>query len=1140
MRAEPRKATSKSAMAARARMVLIADLGWLEGVPLLAPLSAAPAPSSLRWLAVPAHAPAVEMEIGRAQLSRAVYAVNKLRGEHAAALPSLAEEPEAWLVSVERRLELLKRAVHHGAAPPAGLWDEPSVPPGLRRGAAALAAAEPVLEPLLATLSWLHAGHPGRLRAAHSAVADWARGAALLADRLGAQESLVLLIRLAQLAMDHGEEKVAPLAAALFDERVHGAALGSAWEICDQILRGIARNPKTALPETLPPGRLGRDLAAWCETLVQQSPRAQRQALRLFALATPIPLAARWAGWWQKTGKLLREARAQLAPQHVRKSRQDLRVRLEKHRHAAPPAFSARELISSLDAMLAAPRPFTERMLAALRLIPAEATEPGRLQMLCYWAGLRPSVLLEGFLHYLERRPAAGEALLSPWREIAAYPRVRHTYTVEDEICERPLLRREMLAAYQFLAELVARYGALKPAVARQATELVLVAGDADRAAPAFASLYENGQSGTYFQTTALKLALHLCREHPNRFAGVLAALNEQAEQSGIRLDEWPEPILTPLSTGELGELVCEAIVNRQVDRLLTCGVKVTLLDAAGVRPLPLPVIPEPAEPRPAWIDLYPEPLRPALCRLAAVLNDADGADDAESKVARWLGDDFPLPGRLEREIAVLTAKLAAGGGPELAIRLASLRERLAHPAVPAPARLERLAGKLGRAWERTVLDRWTEETDRRLPEALKSLLGLDAEPPAWLREPGSLDLLAAATRLTGARRRLAYRLFRLRCGPPPWDLRDAPENRRFVESLPDLDWAPWIDGLGSLEMAAADGRRLFFTLEDDPLEIFRMGGHFQTCLSPGSFNYYSVFANAADINKRVLYARDAPGAGGRIVGRCLLAITAHGELLTFSPYCHDGKLGFDRLCDSFAAQLAQRMRAPRVAEGVVPTLVAPAWYDDGSLDLGGRHPALQEGSPLRRRLAVLTPPELIGELRRALKPARLDQATLPLVIELPELAARPELAVPLLRPVAECRTFPDQPLVTVASLALQAGAADLVRSLFGHTLATMLRRTYRRWRWVDSRLIDLFLRLDPARLLAFLRDTRQRGVRDWLEETDASRLEQAADALIALHRPRQAREIWQRLATSHQVRASDDQRQRAQQHLNEHARKAQ
>jgi len=775
MRAEPRKTTSKSAMAARARMVLIADLGWLEGVPLVAPLSAA----GLPWLAVPVHAPAVEMEIGRTHLSRAVYAVNKLRGEHAAALPSLAEEPEVWLASVEHRLELLKRAVHHGEAPPTGLWDEPSVPPGVRRRAAALAAAEPVLSSLLATMSWLHAGHPGRLRTAVAAIASnagWGRGAALLAARLGAQKSLVLLLRLAQLAMDHGEEKVAPLAAALFDERVHETPLHQE-QTCGQILRAIERRPQVPLPEELPGGRLGSDLAIWCEELVRHNKRAQRQALRLFALANPIPLIARWTDWWQQTGALLREARTLLELPYLRESRQALRARLKKHQKAAPPAFCAQQVTDSLSRALTAGTSLVDRLATALDLLPAETTEPGRLQLFCYWIGQPNPTLLEGFLRYLKRRPAAGEALLRPWREVAAFPPQSYNYTVEIELEDRRMSRSALLAAYDFLAEVASEHRGLKPPAARQAVELFALAGDSGLAAGAFASLFEHGQVDTYFQSAALVPALRLCRERPASFAAVLEALNKHAEQEDLGLADWPESALIPLSTGDLGEMARQAITDRRLDRLLACGVKAMLLDSAGVRPLPVTL--EPArEPRPAWIDFYPEPLRPALGRLAAVLNDAD---EAESKAARWLGDDLPAPGRLEREIAVLTAKLAAGGAPELAVRLASLRERLAHPAVPAPARLQRLAAKLDRAWGRVILDGWERELDRHLPAALERLLGLDGEPPAWLREPANLNLLAAATRLTGARRRLAYRLFRLRCGPPPWDLRDAPENRRFA-----------------------------------------------------------------------------------------------------------------------------------------------------------------------------------------------------------------------------------------------------------------------------------------------------------------------------------------------------------------------
>src|SRR5262249_46727434 len=152
--------------AARARMVFASGLGWLEGFPL-----PPTAPSAgVRWLAVPASAAASEMEVGRDHLSRATYALYKLRGDHAAALPSLASDPDVWLASIEHRRELRKRAVHHGEGLPAALWAEPILAPTLRERLADLAAAEPALRPLLAALSWLHAGHPDRLRTALRAV----------------------------------------------------------------------------------------------------------------------------------------------------------------------------------------------------------------------------------------------------------------------------------------------------------------------------------------------------------------------------------------------------------------------------------------------------------------------------------------------------------------------------------------------------------------------------------------------------------------------------------------------------------------------------------------------------------------------------------------------------------------------------------------------------------------------------------------------------------------------------------------------------------------------------------------------------------------------------------------------------------
>jgi hypothetical protein len=1135
MQAESRKATAKSAVAARARMLLTANLGWLEGFPL-APH--AETEGSVRWMAVPAHAAAYELRIERRDLSRAAYTLNKLRGELAPALERLADDPEVWLGSVERRLALLKRAVHQGEPLPPDLFDEPSLSRAQRERAGRLAAGDSRLRPLLGALSWVHAGHPARVRVGVDLAAGWAAGCALLADRLEKLPALLVLLRLVEIAASHGERAQA-LISGLFDERFHDVDLAGGAELCTQILRGIGKRPKAPLPDELPTGHLGRQLAGWCAELVQESHRTQKLALRLLELATPRPLVEQWALWWHRARQLFREAQELVAHPYERQSRHLLRAHLEAHQKTAPPPLSGHNLLAALRQQTMAPAAGrAESLLRALALVPAAATAPGRSHLCIYWTflggdGVAPpaqvAAWLAGFERYLRRKPVPDAVLLRPWNEIVASPRQRYLETVEDELSEREWPRRDLLAAYDHLAAVAARHGGLEAGAAMKAVELFLLAGDSDLAARLFESVLAGGRLQSLEPASSSALALRLCRDCPERFAATLAALAEQKDHAELHPSEWPEPVIGPLSASELGAFVREAIITRQLAGLLSCGTKLVILDAAGIRPLPLPLLGDAGEPTPpGWVQRYPPALHPALVRLAAVL------DGAESRVERWLADDFPDLERLEREIAAIELRLEAKEEDvaerrnALRTRLDNLRARRAQPAAPRAGRLERLRAKLDRAWGHAVLERWESALDARLPQALRELLGIDVVP-AWLKDPRPLSLLAAASRLSGARRRLALRLFRLRCGPPPWDLRDAPQNRRFLESLPHLDWSPWLDGVGTREVKIAAGRLLYFALEDDPLEIFRMGAHFRTCLSPGSMNYFSVFTNAADINKRLLYARDAPGKTGKVVGRCLLALTAPGELLRFEAYCHEGGVDFSQACSDFADDLARRMGARRSASGEVPTLVASAWYDDGPHDLGRSYPALEEGSALRRRLAALHPGELLDELRRALKPASLNEATLPLLVELPEMRQRPELVVPLLRPLAECRSLPEGTLITAAHLAVQAGAADLVGRLFLQTITEYLRRNPRGLYWIDPRASELLLRFDPARLLALLRESREKSVRDWSEETDGDRLASAAAALDALHRPRQAQALWRRLATSGAVRADSLLRDRAQ-----------
>lgn len=72
----------------------------------------------------------------------------------------------------------------------------------------------------------------------------------------------------------------------------------------------------------------------------------------------------------------------------------------------------------------------------------------------------------------------------------------------------------------------------------------------------------------------------------------------------------------------------------------------------------------------------------------------------------------------------------------------------------------------------------------------------------------------------------------------------------------------------------------------NNPFDIFMMGYYFDTCLSIPSGDYAeSVIINAADINKKVIYAKNRKGD---VIGRKLLALSVDLRLLGFSSYGKD------------------------------------------------------------------------------------------------------------------------------------------------------------------------------------------------------------------------------------------------------------
>ncbi|MCA9624578.1 MAG: hypothetical protein KC731_36390, partial [Myxococcales bacterium] len=267
--------------------------------------------------------------------------------------------------------------------------------------------------------------------------------------------------------------------------------------------------------------------------------------------------------------------------------------------------------------------------------------------------------------------------------------------------------------------------------------------------------------------------------------------------------------------------------------------------------------------------------------------------------------------------------------------------------------------------------------------------------------------------------------------------------------------------------------------------------------------------ANAADINKRVLYGRDAEG---RIVGRRLICLSDEGALVAFRPYAHDGSHDFWDASNRYVTALAEAMGATTAPRGPIRCLVAPDWYDDGSVDVAHRFAFLDDGSAFRLRLASIAPDELGALLHHTTGEREVDAILAPMLVALPEVAERPELAMALVGLLRQPAALPGDVAVRLAESLVRAGADSLARRLFVEPIERHLEQTRRQNPWAPQPALDLLARLAPSRTLGLLRRTRHRGVRRWADEPCPHRLLAGARALVALSRPHQARPLLEQV----------------------------
>lgn len=183
-------------------------------------------------------------------------------------------------------------------------------------------------------------------------------------------------------------------------------------------------------------------------------------------------------------------------------------------------------------------------------------------------------------------------------------------------------------------------------------------------------------------------------------------------------------------------------------------------------------------------------------------------------------------------------------------------------------------------------------------------------------------------------RRQLRRLLIAYFAGDRAWRLHH-PETLAWLARHPRFDQHVWLAGITTRGEIEGLGE-ITLSVETDPLEALKAGTYVGSCLGRGGGLSWSAAAIVLDVNKHVVYARDARGA---VVGRQLLAISEADELVCFTPYCTTRAQALEPLFRGFDLTLSERLGLPVFADRAersyeVASILSRDWWDDMPWDL--------------------------------------------------------------------------------------------------------------------------------------------------------------------------------------------------------------
>lgn len=395
----------------------------------------------------------------------------------------------------------------------------------------------------------------------------------------------------------------------------------------------------------------------------------------------------------------------------------------------------------------------------------------------------------------------------------------------------------------------------------------------------------------------------------------------------------------------------------------------------------------------PDWMERYPSPLRGSLIQLNAICNSA------EEIARKILSKDFGDHGKRQSEMRFLSEQLAAG---ELTAhqrdRFRNRLHRLEQFENVAPVISDQRLANLNQKLFDRAIHEYESQLQRTLVDKFCGEFSGDLRTliEARLQQPEFCMVAVGINKLDKTLRHFGNELLRCSLTNQRFPEMDYAKNCEFIDQIrkAGINAEPWLNLDSAVTMPWNDESSITLSFASEPMDYLLMGHHFQTCLSPSSFNFFSTIANAIDVNKRVIYGRDPDG---KVLGRCLIALTNGGRLVRFHAYSHDHGDTFERMIEQFIDQLLVQMKTIRADEpSSAPRLLADDWYDDGAVNENVRSSPQEWAAKLLQSSAEMESPDTVAmeQLKKAFRvvlkgdypyqiASRIDERVAPWAVDL-------------------------------------------------------------------------------------------------------------------------------------------------------------